>query len=207
MKETVRLILVLTITAALTGALLALANKLTEEPIQAARRAALLDSLQQVLPEHDNQPDHESVEIDIEDQQHTFYPARRDGEFAGAAFTSSAPGYGGAITVMIGVDADDQIHAIHVLNHLETPGLGANITQPDFTGQFAGLDGRHPDRINLVQDNGTIDAVTAATVSSEAVIKAVAQGLERYLTHRYSIRAAPVPDNNPAKNAAGIDEP
>ncbi len=189
MKETLRLIIVLTVTAALTGALLALANKLTEEPIQAARRAALLDSLQLVLPDHDNEPDRETVTIDIGEQQHTFYPARRDGEFAGAAFTSSAQGYGGSITVMIGVDADDRIHAIRVLNHLETPGLGANITNPNFTGQFAGLDGRHPDRINLVRDHGDIQAVTAATVSSEAVVKAVDQGLKIYLAYRDQISA------------------
>ena len=207
MKETVRLILVLTVTAALTGALLALANRLTEEPIQAARRAALLNSLERVLPDHDNEPDREQITLEIEGREHTFYPARRHGEFAGAALTGAAAGYGGVITVMIGIDAGDRIHAIHVLDHVETPGLGANITRPEFTGQFKELDGRNPERINLTRDQGAIDAVTAATVSSEAVIKAVREGVERYLAHRDTVREASRNGGRKPALDAGPDEP
>ncbi len=188
MKEMLRLILVLTLTATLTGSLLAIANKWTEEPIQAARRADLLQALTVVLPEHDNEPDRDAITIEIETREHTFYPARCNGEFTGAAFTSRAEGYGGSITVMIGVDANDDIHAIHILNHQETPGLGANIANPEFTGQFSGQDAADG-KTALRREGGNIEAVTAATVSSEAVTEAVNKGLNRYLMHRETIRA------------------
>ncbi len=187
MKETLRLILVLTLTATLTGALLAIANMWTEEPIQAARRADLLKALTLVLPEHDNEPDRDAIIIDIDGREQTFYPARRNGEFAGAAFTSRAEGYGGSITVMIGIDADDQIHAIHILTHQETPGLGANIAKPEFTGQFSGQEDTD-EKPALTRDGGGIEAVTAATVSSEAVVEAVNKALNMYLTHRETVR-------------------
>ncbi len=185
MKEMLRLIFVLTVTAALTGALLALANKLTEAPIAAARRGELLKTLNTVLPEHDNAPDRETIAIQHDGREWTFYPARHDGVYAGTAFTAQAEGYGGSITVMVGLDADDRVHAIRILSQLETPGLGANIEQPRFLNQFAGRDATQPPSVR--QDNGDIQAVTAATISSRAVTDAVAKGLQAYLANRAQV--------------------
>ncbi len=196
MKETLRLILVLTVTATLTGVLLAVAGNLTRDPIAAARRADLLNALNVVLPAHDNEPDRETAVIQVSDREWTFYPARQAGAYVGAAFTSTAEGYGGSITVMIGVNADDRINAVQILNQLETPGLGANITQTRFTDQFTGQTADRPAGLAVRQDGGEIQAITAATISSRAVAAAVAAGLKVYQAHRESV-VTPPPSRSP----------
>jgi len=48
-------------------------------------------------------------------------------------------GYGGFITVMMGIDLAGNIAGIVILEHLETPGLGANIESAElFRDQFKG---------------------------------------------------------------------
>ena len=62
------------------------------------------------------------------------------------------------------------VKGIEILSHSETPGLGARITESDFTDQFVGL---NIDDISLTQDGGQIDGLTGATISSQAVVDAV----------------------------------
>ncbi len=191
MKESLKLILVLTVIAVLTGALLALANLLTENQIAEARRAELLQALNFVLPPHDNEPDREKTTLYDNGREHIFYPARKKGKFAGTAFTIGKTGYAGVVTVLVGITADDRIHAVRILSQSETPGLGANIARPAFTRQFAGQNTEHPEKLAIRQDDGDIHAVTAATISSRAVADAVITGLKIYQAHREQIRAAP----------------
>ena len=70
---------------------------------------------------------------------------------------------------MVGMTADDKITGIKVVNQNETPGLGSRIAQADFTTQFTG---KGSSSINQVQ------AITGATISSRAVINAVAAQAE-----------------------------
>jgi electron transport complex protein RnfG len=57
-----------------------------------------------------------------------------------------------------------------VLRHEETPGLGARITTPAFQNQF---DGAPVQQLALRSGGGSIDAITGATVSSQAVVTAL----------------------------------
>ena len=93
-------------------------------------------------------------------------------QFVGAAIKSSTNGFGGKIELMVGIMADGTINKISVLSQSETPGLGANMTNEKFKGQF---DGKHPDTFNLKvkKDGGDVDAITAATISSRAFSEAV----------------------------------
>jgi electron transport complex protein RnfG len=59
---------------------------------------------------------------------------------------------------------------VQVLSHTETPGLGAKITTDAWTGQFTG---KTRDQAALKKDGGAIDAISAATISSRAVTRAV----------------------------------
>ena len=94
------------------------------------------------------------------------------GETVGYVFTTSAKGYGGAVGVMVGLDADGVITGIEILSHSETPGLGANATSDSFKSQFAGKSGELTvDKNN--NDGQNIKAITAATITSKAVTSAV----------------------------------
>lgn len=90
----------------------------------------------------------------------------------GYVFTSGAKGYGGTVSVMIGIDMDGVITGIEILSHDETPGLGANSTKPEFKERFVGKSGELT--VNKTSNEGqNIQAITAATITSKAVTSAV----------------------------------
>lgn len=111
----------------------------------------------------------------------TYNAAIKDGETIGCIFVTAANGYGGEISVMTAVDMDCKIIAVEILAaDDETPGLGQNVTKPDWYAQFANL----KDNITVIKggsankDNNEINAVTGATISSKAVTTAVNQALD-----------------------------
>ncbi len=104
----------------------------------------------------------------------------------GIALVASATGYNGPIAVMIGILPDGTLSAITIISHSETPGLGANITKESFCSQFfrfvdaeSGLD--------LKKNGGSIDQVTGATISSEAVLQTVREQAHFFNANRLKI--------------------
>ena len=101
------------------------------------------------------------------------------GEEAGYIFTAGAKGYGGTVSVMVGLDTEGTILGIEILSHAETPGLGANAVKDDFKGRFAGKSGvLTVDKVS--NDGQNIQAITAATITSKAVVSAVNTITETY---------------------------
>jgi len=176
--ESLKLVIVLTLICSVAGALLAVVHDVTAAPIAAAAMNEKGDAIMQVLPPCDNNPGKDVVTVDADGETWTFYVARKDGQFVGAAFEAvSAAGYGGDIVIMVGASASGTVQAIEVLAHKETPGLGAWISGEAFRGQFAGRS--IPDtNWSVAKDGGDIDQITAATISSRAVTGAVKAGLD-----------------------------
>ena len=103
-----------------------------------------------------------------------------DNQFIGAAIkTYSKNGFGGRIDLMVGMLANGNINKVSVLSQAETPGLGANMVNDKFKGQF---DGKNPATFNLKvkKDGGDVDAITAATISSRAVTEAVKKATDGF---------------------------
>lgn len=111
------------------------------------------------------------------------YLAVNGGEVAGAVVTTVDKGYGGELSVMTGLDMAGNITGVKLLEHSETPGLGANAANEDWLRQFVtdwenGMS--RPEKFDVTKDGGTIDAVTAATRSSRAVTRAVNSAIELF---------------------------
>lgn len=103
-----------------------------------------------------------------------------NGNFIGAAIrTYSMNGFGGKIELMVGILNSGIINKVSILSQTETPGLGANMVNDKFKGQF---DGKNPKEFNLdvKKDGGDVDAITAATISSRAVSEAVKKAVEGF---------------------------
>ena len=101
------------------------------------------------------------------------YAAYRDGELLGYVISVSEQGRNGKIQVQTGVDLSGQIVGtwIDPSKHHETPDIGGDaIESEEFQAQFRG--GRDP---FVIGEN--VDAVTFATISSSAVIRAVNRAL------------------------------
>lgn len=103
----------------------------------------------------------------------------KDGDSIGYVFTSGAKGYGGTVGVMIGIDNDGVITGIEILSHSETPGLGANATGEAFKSRFSGKSGELTVDKNS-NDGQNIQAITAATITSKAVVSAVNMALAEF---------------------------
>lgn len=88
----------------------------------------------------------------------------------GIAYTSEDKGFGGSLTVMTGVDAQGNITGVKVTKHTETPGLGTKAMTVEYLEQYKGQSA-----ITRSGEAGKtqIDAVTGATVTSDAVFRAV----------------------------------
>lgn len=95
---------------------------------------------------------------------------KSDGSHIYAVFCTPK-GYGGEISMMVGVDDKLTVTDISITDSTkETPGLGSRVGDTAFLSQFAGK-GKNIG-INKNQPEGNeIQAVTGATISSKAVVK------------------------------------
>jgi electron transport complex protein RnfG len=134
-------------------------NGVTSSIVEERRAEEIKDTLEKIFPE--------MSEYKLEDEVYMIY---HDSEKTGYAFIASGSGYGGDIDILVGLDSDFKIKDISILTQTETPGLGARITESAFTDQFKGLSA---DEVALKSNNGMIDAITGATISSKAVVDAV----------------------------------
>lgn len=104
------------------------------------------------------------------------------GDLTGYAFKlETTEGYGDLITMMVGLKADGTISGIDIISHTETPGLGAQADEDKFKDQFPG---KAIESLTVVKGQGSnpqdIDAIGGATITSEAVTKAVNEAIDYY---------------------------
>ena len=85
---------------------------------------------------------------------------------AGLEYEGKAEGYGGEMTVHVGIDATGTITSVRLGSNGETEGLGTKVGEEAFTAQFVGK-----------TDTAGIETVAGATISSNAFIQAVENAL------------------------------
>ncbi len=104
--------------------------------------------------------------------------ATADGSQAGYVIKVSGKGYGGAVTIALGITNEGEVLGIQILDASnETPGLGQNSTKEDWNSQYIGMTADKT--LSVVKDgsgskdNGTINSISGATITSSAVTRAV----------------------------------
>ena len=104
------------------------------------------------------------------------------GNVAGYAVSVTAKGFGGNVTMAIGLNPDGTIRKISFTELTETAGLGMRADEDVFKNQFEGKGGT----LNLVKGDASgandISAISGATVTSTAVINGVNTGLDFFET-------------------------
>ena len=180
MKDIARLCLVLTLITAVSAGVLAFVSKQTEEPIAKALREAKMKAVRQVLPVYDNELMRDRVFVRNEEGDSLeVFVGKRSNKFTGAAFPVVAHnGYSGDINFLVGVNSDGVIQGIQILNHSETPGLGAKIQEPEFRNQYRRCSIDSPQVWKVTKDGGKFEPITGATISSRAITEATLKGLE-----------------------------
>lgn len=167
------MLLSLTIIAAAAAAILAFVHDLTSDTIAEANLATLQAAIGQVTPEFDNNPYEEAIDVTLEGLDTKIYPARQAGKLVGVAVESQTnSGFSGLVRVLVGIDIEGKIIDYSVLEQSETPGLGDQMDAwfrvPDSGQNVLGQSLNPP--LAVTKDGGTIDAISAATISSRAFL-------------------------------------
>ena len=177
--------LVLTLVAVVMGGILAFVNNLTEGPILEQKDKALADGIKAVMVCNDLVVA-EPVEVKqtVDGKEHTFiiYNVKdAQGKDLGAAVQSVTMGFGGDLKVLVGFDSEGSILGYTLLEHAETPGLGAKADQWFQRGQKGDIIGKSPaEPLTVSKDGGQVDAITASTITSRAFLKAVNNAYNAY---------------------------
>ena len=167
--------LCLTLVCLICSAVLGVVYAVTLDPIQAAAQKELVESISKVLPEGGDLSDASTV--DFGGQSFEYYTLSEAGEPAAYAVKSTTVGFGGPLTLMVGVLPDGTVYNTSVLVCNETPGLGAKCTTDEgFMSQWKNLG---TDKvIKVKKDGGDIDAITASTITSRAYSLAVSNAVD-----------------------------
>ncbi len=107
-----------------------------------------------------------------QDKQAEAEQAEAEPAEANGGLTFSEQGFGGTVTAQITLDAEGKVQTLTIDTPNETAGLGQRASEEAFTGQFIGKAGPF-----TYGENG-IEALSGATVTSTAALKAINQAFE-----------------------------
>ena len=164
-----RLALTLLVITSLVAAALAGVNALTKDKIAAAKSQKIMDAVARVLPGN-------ATPMVLSGDTGMVVSAYQNEN--GYAVEVAPAGFGGNITMMVGISKEFTVTGIEIISHSETAGLGAVAAEDSAKGAafrdgFIGQSGT----LALKKDGGTVEAITGATITSKAVTDGINQAL------------------------------
>ena len=173
--------LVLTIIAVVAGAALAAVNAVTAPQIEKINADNLAAGIKSVMGS-DNitvaDPQEKTATVAGKEKTFNIYNVTdASGASLGKAVQTSENGFGGELQVLVGFDNEGTILGYTILQHAETPGLGAKAGDwfQKENGEKRTVVGKNPGKVNFTvsKDGGDIDAITASTITSRAFLLAI----------------------------------
>lgn len=162
---------------------LAVTNKITAPKIEALAKKTATETMSKLVKAD------KFEEKSVKDLSLTYSEAIKKDAVVAYIFTTSAKGYGGDVKVMTAISPEGKVLNLAILDvSNETPGLGQNITKPDFYTQFKGVS----EKLSM----NDIDTVTSATFSSKAVLNAVNDALDAFQKLGSTPTTLPETENN-----------
>jgi len=160
---------------AVAGLAMAVVYSVTVEPIAISQKAKINNAIKMVIPEFESISDTVLLPDDGKDSIRVHRLVKGTENSGNAVETYTDKGFSGRFSLMVGFTPDGSISNIEVLEHKETPGLGTKMALPAFKDQFKGLKiaDLPGEKLKVKKDGGTVDAITAATISSRAFCDAV----------------------------------
>ncbi|MBO4902637.1 MAG: RnfABCDGE type electron transport complex subunit G [Lachnospiraceae bacterium] len=191
MKKIIKDTLILTIITVIAGLCLGYVYDITKEPIEHSREQAKQDAYRAVFADAQSFEEGDASHVANADAlldevgavgvaiDEALVAKDASGNPIGLVMTvTESEGYGGDITIAMGVKNDGTLNGIEILDISETAGLGMKATTPEFKGQFsdkkvAQFTYTKTGAVNEYE----IDAISGATITTKAVVKAVNAGL------------------------------
>lgn len=180
--------------ALLGGVLLALLQHFAAPRIEAQRQAAAERALLDLLPagSYDNHPLQHPIALASDSllgntRGQQGHLATLGGQPSAVLLPVDARGYEGPIRLLVAIDADGRLLGSKVLLQQETPGL-ADLLAPERARWLRGFDGRttadSEAAWTLRADQGEVDQIAGATVTSRAVTDALRRALRFFDAER-----------------------
>lgn len=168
------MVVVLTVISVIAGGVLAYVNKMTAGPIEQIKKETLNNALKSVL-NAEQMPQVTATE-NIDEWTIVY---KTDN---GTAVQAATDGFGGKLKVLVGFTAEGAISGYSVLEHAETPGLGAKAGDWFQEGGKGCIIGKKPaeKELTVSKDGGDVDAITASTITSRAFLQAVNNAYKAY---------------------------
>ena len=172
MNKIVKLTVILFLVCAIVAGILGAVNLITADKIAEQDEIKTKNAYAAVLKASDYTP------VDFDDANFETIDEIVKADDKGYVVTTTFSGAQGSITMAVGVDMDYKCTGISIISHSETSGLGAKAAASsdygnEWRGQFVGVG----DDVSLKKYGGTIDSITAATITSNAVAGAVAESI------------------------------
>ena len=165
-NEIIKPVLLLVCICLVVTALLAYINSVTSPIIAKAEQEKTEQAMSEVLADADG---FEKLEIEnLPDRVTEVYSAQNG---SGYVFMLTTKGYGGDMKLICGMKADGTIEQCKTLSHAETSGLGSKTAEDPYRNQYSG---KNSDTLSEV------DAITGATISSNAYKNAIEDAFKAY---------------------------
>ena len=171
MREISKLVLVLSLICGISAAALTIVRVSLEERIDMQNDFYVRGpALEQLFQKPANDVLKNKVAFAIDDITCPIFYMTEADRITGLAIEAPGKGgYAGDIIIMIGVDTEaEKIIGLEIIQHSETPGVGSNIEKVSFRKQWNNL--LINELVELRAHGGTIDAISGATYSSNAVV-------------------------------------
>ena len=183
-------VIALTLIAAIAGVALSGVYSMTKDTIDEQKAMAERASYNEVCPGTDRFETVDAAEAKLKELDGanwgTDYGSTRireayvgkdaSGNITGYALKVSSKGFGGDVTMALGLTPDGAVNKISFTELNETAGLGMRANEDSFKDQFAGKSG------SVTYGEDGVEAMSGATVTSTAVKNAVNAGLNFYET-------------------------
>jgi electron transport complex protein RnfG len=176
MRELIKMVVVLTVLAVLSGGLLsgfrnATAARIEVQQLKFVKGPAITAILKGVS----NDPIKDRFAIKDGETERKVFVGKFDDKANTVVLESFGKGYGGDIGLMVAINMeDDTIVGAGVTTHSETPGMGARAKDdPGFVSQFESLSIN--DAFKVTADGGRVNAMSGATITSRAVCAAATE--------------------------------
>lgn len=185
-KDIIRPALILFLVCAVMTGALAYVNGITKPLIEENSQREKIEALSKVLPGAQSFSD----PMDANKLQESGYKVSDIiknlyiAENVGYVVEVAPKGYGGSINMMVGITMDNEIAGIIITSHNETPGLGGKIADRSFSDQYLGAIPSNGFKVvkRVPVDEGDIQTVSGATVSSRAVTRGVSDAVDLVLS-------------------------
>ncbi|WDV44700.1 RnfABCDGE type electron transport complex subunit G [Clostridiaceae bacterium M8S5] len=169
MRETIKLGVILLIITSVAAVVLGFTNDLTKGKIEEVEAAISEEARREVLPADK----FEQLQLSVDDARilSVYKGLSSSGEVVGYAIATSTNGYSPNLEMITGISIEGKVTGIKVTKHQETPGLGANAENKEFTNKF--IDKSIDEEIVVVktapQNPNEVQALTGATMTSNGV--------------------------------------